>query len=129
MSLSAVIVDDEQLARDELAFLLKHVGDACGHAGVAENSSRQDTAEGGGAFVSGGSKGYLLRLDRGRGDFGGHRRRRWSGRPIQLPDVRGTAGFARFQPILAGPPFLPGQYQTYSGSRPLVQEFLPVAHG
>jgi DNA-binding LytR/AlgR family response regulator len=27
MSLSAVIVDDEQLARDELAFLLKHVGD------------------------------------------------------------------------------------------------------
>src|SRR6476661_2413819 len=27
MSLSAVIVDDEQLARDELAFLLKNVGD------------------------------------------------------------------------------------------------------
>src|ERR1700732_1894333 len=27
MSLSAVIVDDEQLARDELAFLLKDVGD------------------------------------------------------------------------------------------------------
>jgi two-component system LytT family response regulator/two-component system response regulator LytT len=27
MSLSAVIVDDEQLARDELAYLLKHVGD------------------------------------------------------------------------------------------------------
>src|SRR5512135_3034908 len=27
MSLSAVIVDDEQLARDELAFLLKSVGD------------------------------------------------------------------------------------------------------
>src|ERR1700739_3408872 len=27
MSLSAVIVDDEQLARDELAFLLKGVGD------------------------------------------------------------------------------------------------------
>ena len=27
MSLSVVIVDDEQLARDELAFLLKHVGD------------------------------------------------------------------------------------------------------
>ena len=27
MSLSAVIVDDEQLARDELAFLLKDIGD------------------------------------------------------------------------------------------------------
>src|SRR5690242_16372272 len=27
MSLSAVIVDDEQLARDELVFLLKNVGD------------------------------------------------------------------------------------------------------
>src|SRR6185503_1645761 len=27
MSLSAVIVDDEQLARDELAFLLKNIGD------------------------------------------------------------------------------------------------------
>src|SRR5262252_1246597 len=27
MSLSAVIVDDEQLARDELAYLLKHAGD------------------------------------------------------------------------------------------------------
>ena len=27
MSLSAVIVDDEQLARDELAFLLKAVGE------------------------------------------------------------------------------------------------------
>jgi two-component system, LytTR family, response regulator LytT len=27
MSLSAVIVDDEQLARDELAFLLKNAGD------------------------------------------------------------------------------------------------------
>ena len=27
MSLSAVIVDDEQLARDELSFLLKDVGD------------------------------------------------------------------------------------------------------
>ena len=27
MSLSAVIVDDEQLAGDELAFLLKDVGD------------------------------------------------------------------------------------------------------
>src|SRR2546428_6648228 len=27
MSLSAVIVDDEQLARDELAYLLKNVGD------------------------------------------------------------------------------------------------------
>jgi two-component system, LytTR family, response regulator LytT len=38
MSLSAVIVDDEQLARDELAFLLKSVGDveviAQGHNGV-----------------------------------------------------------------------------------------------
>ena len=27
MNLSAVIVDDEQLARDELAYLLKSVGD------------------------------------------------------------------------------------------------------
>ena len=27
MSLSAVIVDDEQLARDELAYLLKNIGD------------------------------------------------------------------------------------------------------
>ena len=27
MSLSAVIVDDEQLARDELAYLLKNAGD------------------------------------------------------------------------------------------------------
>ena len=27
MSLSAVIVDDEQLARDELAYLLKDIGD------------------------------------------------------------------------------------------------------
>ncbi len=38
MALSAVIVDDEQLARDELAFLLKSVGDleivAQGHNGV-----------------------------------------------------------------------------------------------
>ena len=27
MSLSALIVDDEQLARDELAYLLKNIGD------------------------------------------------------------------------------------------------------
>ena len=50
MSISAVIVDDEQLARDELAFLLKSVGDveivAQGHNGLeAVNLVKEHTPD------------------------------------------------------------------------------------
>jgi CheY-like chemotaxis protein len=95
----------------------------------ADGQDREDSDQGGGKVIPDRSQGYLLCDHRRWRDHGGHQRPRGHGRPVQLPHAGRTFRQSRSQLVLAGAPVVSGQHQSYSRSRALVQEFLPVAHG
>src|SRR5438874_1053724 len=110
MALRALLVDDEQLARDELGYLLGRIGgvDVVGQAGNGvEAISAIDRLRPDVVFLDVQMPG-LTGFEVAR-------------RLVELPDARRAARAARPDRLLAGTPLAPREHQQDQGDRALVQ--------